>query len=71
MGFKVKTTTEFFASLVLHHRPNLCSWPTAATSFNPSGEKAREFIKPLTATEFISFKERKLLQHFHSRMYPS
>ena len=39
-------TTLFLAFLSLHHRPSLCSCPTAATRKSPRCEKASPLIKP-------------------------
>ena len=50
--FSLITTIEFLASFNLHHRPNRCSCPTAATKYLPSLLNLRPFTNPFCKYNF-------------------
>lgn len=69
--FNEITRIRFAASFIRHHRPSLCSWPTAAINLSPLLVNAKLFTKPLTGTSNNNVMVRKWSPNFHSFMNPS
>lgn len=63
-------TIAFFASDIRHHLPFLCSVPTPAISWFPSGVKVSAFIKPVSLISNNKFKDLKPWPHCHNLITP-
>lgn len=63
-------TIEFFAPGIRHQLPFLCSLPTPAISWFPSGVKVSAFMKPVSLISNNKFKDLKSWPHCHNLMTP-
>lgn len=63
-------TIEFFASGIRNQLPFLCSLPTPAIRWFPSGVKVSAFMKPVTLISNNKFKDLKSWPHCHNFITP-